>query len=194
MLHVAIAARAEGPEEKVAKRTVISALLRLGFVLDDTNMDGKTCKDMCPQTFEKDMRGGHSTVDPWNAGFPPFCTFFWSPFQTLQSPTHPGKSTLAISPRGKLQTILTETPQFIAELEDQRQKKARGNSIYAEYRTFQNVAEAGFMAFAAVSFFAPSQKNLQLPPPRQRARGLIFLHAKLAADGRPIKSTLPCLM
>lgn len=46
-----------------------------------------------------------------------------------------------------------------AELEDQRQKKARGNSIYAEYRTFQNVAEAGFMAMAAVSSPTISQKK-----------------------------------
>jgi len=94
MLHVAIAARAEGPEELMAKRTVVSALLKHGFVLDDTNLDGKACKDMCPASFEKDMR----------------------------------------------------------ELEDQRQKKARGNSIYAEYRNFQNVAEAGFMAMAAIKF------------------------------------------
>ena len=67
MLHVAIAARAEGPEELMAKRTVVSALLKHGFVLDDTNLDGKTCKDMCPASFERDMRGQRSMTAHLNS-------------------------------------------------------------------------------------------------------------------------------
>lgn len=57
MLHVAVAAHAEGAEEKQGKRNVVERLLRLGFILDDTNLDGKTCRDFCPANFVRDMQG-----------------------------------------------------------------------------------------------------------------------------------------
>mmetsp|Transcript_28600 Transcript_28600/g.55782 ORF Transcript_28600/g.55782 Transcript_28600/m.55782 type:complete len:186 (+) Transcript_28600:200-757(+) len=40
----------------------------------------------------------------------------------------------------------------VSQIEERRKRGGRGNSIYGEYRTFQNVAEAGFMAIAAIKF------------------------------------------
>jgi len=90
ILHVACASNGDGVE--VQKKRVVGKLLDLGFILDDDNSDGKTCRDMAPKDFEKDLR----------------------------------------------------------ELEERKKRGGRGASIIAEYRSFKNVAEAGFMAVAAV--------------------------------------------
>jgi hypothetical protein len=92
ILHVACASNAEGVEEQ--KKIVVARLLDLGFILDDDNADGKTCRDMATKSFEKDLH----------------------------------------------------------DVENRKKRGGRGNSIYAEYRNFKNVAEAGFMAMAAIKF------------------------------------------
>mmetsp|Transcript_45396 Transcript_45396/g.113827 ORF Transcript_45396/g.113827 Transcript_45396/m.113827 type:complete len:180 (-) Transcript_45396:278-817(-) len=45
-----------------------------------------------------------------------------------------------------------EFEKDLRDIETRKKRGGRGNSIYAEYRTFKNVAEAGFMAVAAVKF------------------------------------------
>uniref|UniRef100_A0A7S0YEA8 Uncharacterized protein n=1 Tax=Hemiselmis tepida TaxID=464990 RepID=A0A7S0YEA8_9CRYP len=99
ILHVACASNGDGVE--VQKKRVVGKLLDLGFILDDDNSDGKTCRDMAPKDFEKDLR----------------------------------------------------------ELEERKKRGGRGASIIAEYRSFKNVAEAGFMAVAAIKFKSKIAKS-----------------------------------
>lgn len=47
------------------------------------------------------------------------------------------------------------------ELDSDRKTRVRGNSLYAEYRNFQNVSEAGFTALAAVMLPSP---HCNFPP------------------------------
>lgn len=57
-LHVACSAHAEGQEEE--KRELILALLSLGFILEDKNLDGKTCLDLTPQYDRIRLKGAFS--------------------------------------------------------------------------------------------------------------------------------------
>eukprot|EP00282_Hemiselmis_andersenii_P039501 CAMPEP_0169440226 /NCGR_PEP_ID=MMETSP1042-20121227/7622_1 /TAXON_ID=464988 /ORGANISM="Hemiselmis andersenii, Strain CCMP1180" /LENGTH=177 /DNA_ID=CAMNT_0009551199 /DNA_START=204 /DNA_END=737 /DNA_ORIENTATION=- len=45
-----------------------------------------------------------------------------------------------------------EFEKDLRDIETRKKRGGRGNSIYAEYRNFKNVTEAGFMAMAAIKF------------------------------------------